>query len=405
MPVELMEHQKMALESLSNGKVLWGGVGTGKSITALSYYMEKELIGDIYIITTAKKRDSLEWERDAAKLGIGTDHGATLAGVIRIDSWNNIGKYTDVEGAFFIFDEQRLVGSGAWVKSFYKIAKRNAWIVLSATPGDTWIDYIPLFVANGYYKNATEFKREHVVYSRFSRYPRIEKYVGVKKLERIKKEILVEMPYMYHTTRIHEDVEVTYDKVLFEKARKNRWNVFEDKPCRDGAELFAVLRRLTWGDRSRLDAVRSLMEKHNRLIVFYNYNYELELLRELNDTWTDMYQVREWNGQKKQEIPETGRWVYLVQYTSGSEGWNCTSTDAMIFFSLPYSFRKFEQSQGRIDRLNTFYDTLYYFSMFSGNPIDQAVRRSLKSKKAFNEHAWIVENLGEFKNEKKNEEK
>ncbi len=396
MAVELMPHQRKALEKLSNGKVLWGGVGSGKSITALSYYMEKELIGDIYIITTAKKRDSLEWERDAAKLGIGTKEGATIAGVLTIDSWNNIGKYVNVEGAFFIFDEQRLVGSGAWVKSFYKIAKKNAWILLSATPGDTWLDYIPLFVANGFYKNATQFKRDHVVYSAFSRFPRIEKFVGTKKLERLRAEILVEMPYVYHTQRRHREVLVDYDEELFKRARKDRWNVFEDKPCRDGSELFAVLRRITWGDRSRLSAIRDLMDRHNRLIVFYNYNYELELLRELNNSWSDLYQVAEWNGHRKQPIPDSDNWVYLVQYTAGAEGWNCTSTDAMAFFSMPYSYRRYEQAQGRIDRLNTKFIDLWYYTLVSTSPIDKGVGRSLESKESFNELKWIRENIPEL---------
>lgn len=391
--LKLMPHQEEVLNRLSNGKILWGGVGSGKSVTAFAYYMNKELMGEIYVITTAKKRDSIEWQRDAARFGISTDPDCSVAGPLHVDSWNNIGKYVDVKGAFFIFDEQRVVGSGAWVKAFYKIAKNNAWILLSATPGDTWMDYIPVFVANGYYKNATEFKREHVIYRPFTRFPIIDRYVNVPKLEKLKREVLVEMPYTSKSTRHHKEIQVVYDVDLFNRAFKDRWNVYLDKPIRDVSEYFAVMRRIVYSDPSRLEALRELMDAHPKIVVFYNFNYELHILRELNDTWSDMVTISEWNGHRKQPIPDTDRWVYLVQYTAGAEGWNCTETDTMVFYSLPYSYRKWEQAQGRIDRLYTRFSNLFYFSFLSNSLVDSAVKRSLKAKQTFNERKWADENL------------
>lgn len=396
--MDLMDHQKDVLKHLSNGKILWGGVGSGKSIVALAYYMENEVgLENVYVITTAKKRDSLEWQRDAAKFGIGMDKDSTVAGVLHIDSWNNIGKYVDVKNAFFIFDEQRLVGGGAWVKAFYKIIKNNnAWLLLTATPGDTWMDFIPVFVANGFYKNKTEFVRRHVRYAPFSRFPKIIGYFDVDVLEQYKREVLVAMPYESHTIRKHEDVIVPYDIDLFKTASEKRWNVFEDKPIENVAELFAVLRRIVYSDPRRLDALRGLMEKHPRLIVFYTYNYELDRLRELYDSFSDLYEVAEWNGHVKNAIPTGENWVYIVQYTSGAEGWNCTSTDAMVFYSMTYSYKQFEQAQGRIDRLNTAYDHLYYYTLTSNSIVDRAVKKSILAKKDFNERAWAEENLPNF---------
>jgi hypothetical protein len=388
MAVDLMPHQKDAIKNLANGKILWGGVGTGKSLTVLGYYMEKEAPRDIYIITTAKKRDSLEWEGDAAKYGIGTRPGATLAGVLHIDSWNNISKYTNVEDAFFIFDEQRLVGSGAWVKSFQRIAKRNRWVLLSATPGDTWLDYVPVFVANGLYRNATQFKLEHVVYAPYSRYPKIIRFVRTDILEKWRNMLLVEMPYMMHTTRHVEKIVVKHDAQLFSKVVKDRWNPYEDAPIQDVAELFVVMRKVVNSDASRLQAVRSLMQKHDRLIVFYNFNYELDILRQLGGSGVS---IAEWNGHKHETIPETDKWVYLVQYVAGAEGWNCTSTDAMCFYSLTYSYKNFMQAQGRIDRLNTPFTDLYYYVLMSTSAIDRAVHLSLSGKKMFNESKWAKE--------------
>jgi hypothetical protein len=382
--VDLYPHQKKAVGQLHNGSILWGGVGTGKSRVAIEYYKLVESPKDIYVITTAKKRDSLDWVGEAARVGLGTARNATLHGVLTVDSWNNIGKYVGVNGAFFVFDEQRLVGSGTWVRSFQRIAKQNSWILLSATPGDTWLDYIPVFVANGFYRNRTAFIREHVVYNTFTKFPKVDRYVNQGKLLRLRDHVLVEMPYERHTTRIMEKIIVDYDQDLFNKAVKDRWHVYLNRPLRDIAEVFIVIRKIVNSHESRLEAVRSLLEKHPKLIVFYNFDYELERLR----TLANEVPLSEWNGHKHEDIPDTDRWVYLVQYMAGAEGWNCTSTDAMVFYSLTYSYKLYHQAQGRIDRLNAHFTELFYYILVSRAPIDTAIMRSLAGKKSFNERNY-----------------
>jgi len=379
--MELREHQKDAIAQLGNGKILYGGVGSGKSATALGYYIQSEAPKDIYVITTAKKRDSLDWEGEAARFGISTRRDCTTQGTITIDSWNNIGRYRDVDNGFFIFDEQRLVGSGVWVRSFIAIAKRNHWILLSATPGDTWIDYAPVFVANGWYRNITDFKVQHVVYAPHVKFPKITHYMGTDKLHRLRNNILVEMPYEKHTIRHMNWLETAYDQHLWDRAVKDRWHVYENRPIKDVGELFRVMRKIVNSDTSRLETVRQLMKVHPKVIIFYNFNYELDILRTLADEIT----VAEWNGHRKNPIPEGDSWVYLVQYVAGAEAWECTSTDAIIMYSLTYSYKNFMQSQGRIDRMDTLYTDLYYYILVSFAPIDQAIRKSLKNKKNFNE--------------------
>jgi hypothetical protein len=384
--VDLLPHQLDAIDFLDNGKILYGPIGSGKSAVALGYYMKNEQPRDIYVITTAKKRDSLEWTGEAARYGIGTESDATLAGVLRVDSWNSISNYLDIEDAFFVFDEQRLVGHGTWVKSFLKIAKKNRWILLSATPGDIWMDYAPVFIANGWYKNITDFKRQHVVYAPWMKFPVILRYLGESKLERLRNEILVEMPYEKHTKRIMNFLDVGYDEELWKYVVKNRWNIYEDRPIKDVAELYRVTRRIVNSDPSRLEMVLFLMKAHPKLIIFYNYDYELEILRTLCvDT-----DVAEWNGHRKHPIPDTDRWVYLVQYISGAEGWNCTDTDAMILYSLPYSYKAYVQSQGRIDRMDTKFTNLYYYVLGSASPFCRGVKKSLDKKKSFNERKSMI---------------
>jgi hypothetical protein len=306
-----------------------------------------------------------------------------------VDSWNNIGRYLDKSGAFFIFDEQRVVGSGAWVKSFIRIARQNDWILLSATPGDTWLDYAPVFIANGYYRNITEFKREHVIYAPYVKFPKVLRYVGIQKLERLRNEVLVEMPYEKHTERILNYLDVGYDHEMMDTAVKRRWHPWEDRPIHDMGELFRVMRKIVNTDPSRLEMVRHLMKCHPKLVIFYNFNYELEILRGLGKDIA----LAEWNGHKKQPVPNENRWVYIVQYTSGAEGWNCTETNAMVLYSLTYSYRNFIQSQGRIDRIDTKYIELFYYILTSSAMIDVAVRRALSVKKSFNEREFAKNEL------------
>lgn len=403
--LELKPHQSKAIDELNSGKILVGDVGAGKTRTAVAYYLAKEAPRDVYVITTAKVRDGHDWEDEFIKIGVSRDDpAATHHGVLRVDSWNNIQKYVDVKDAFFIFDEQRLVGSGAWTKSFYKIAKANRWILLSATPGDTWMDYIPVMVANGFYKNKTEFIRRHVVYSPFSKFPKVQRYLESGVLVRHRNRIQVLMPFERHTTRHIHNVVVDYDAETMRKVMVDKWNIFEEVPLKDIADLFRVARKLVNSDPSRLNTVRSLLEKHPRLIVFYNFDYELEALRTLSsEAITSQSQTRvstttstepsslviaEWNGHKHDPVPTTDRWVYLVQYTAGAEGWNCITTDAMCFYSLPYSYKIWHQAHGRIDRLNTLYFDLHYYVLESKSWIDQAIRKSLRGKKSFNEASW-----------------
>lgn len=385
----LYPHQQRALDRLENGKILWGGVGSGKSRVAARYYLQKEADADVYVITTAKKRDSLDWEGEFARLGVGKHLNATVAGALSVDSWHNMSKYRDVKGAFFIFDEQRLVGSGKWTKDFLRIVRNNRWILLTATPGDTWLDYIPVFLANGFYGSRTEFKRRHVVYATWSKFPKVERYLEVGHLVRLRNKLLVPMPYKKTTTREIHIVRTDHDADLLKEVAKKRWNPFPEpaRPLRDVSELFSVSRRVVNSSPSRVENLAKLMETHPRLVVFYNFDYELAALR----SWCANISSAEWNGHRHQDIPGTESWVYLVQYTAGAEGWNCTSTDAMVLFSLNYSYKIWEQALGRIDRINTPYETLHYYVFKSDSWIDNAIWKSLQNKKSFNESELIRE--------------
>lgn len=398
----LYDYQMDAVKKMTNGCILNGGVGSGKSRTGLYYYFKeqggsinpdyvpmKHKPKDLYIITTARKRDDLEWEGELVPFLLSThpDQNVFYGNKVVVDSWNNIKKYSDISGAFFIFDEQRVVGSGAWVKSFLKIARGNDWILLSATPGDTWSDYIPVFIANGFYKNKSEFLREHVVYSRFSKYPKIDRYLNTGRLVRLRDRILVDMDFTRHTIPHHEDVYCRYDISKYKDAIKTRWDPYKNEPIQQASGLCYILRRVVNEDESRQRALLEIFEKHPKMIVFYNFDYELDILKGIY--YGDNCEIAEWNGHAHNPIPQSERWVYLVQYTAGCEGWNCVRTDTIVFYSQNYSYKVMEQASGRIDRLNTPFRDLYYYHLKSRSGIDLAISKALKEKKQFNERKFV----------------
>ena len=404
--MELRDYQLDALKRMKTGCILCGGVGSGKSLTALSYFYLQEggemefLMGgdyipmgdpprDLYIITTARKRDTYEWEGELVPFLMNPDPNVSLYSQqkVVIDSWNNIEKYKDVKNAFFIFDEQRVVGYGKWSKTFIHIAKSNDWILLSATPGDTWSDYIPVFVANGFYPNKTAFTDEHVVYARFVKYPKVDRYLNTGRLIRLRDKILVDMDFKRETISHHEDILVRYDVSLYKDLIKTRWNPWTNKPMKTANELCYSLRRVVNSDQSRIIALLEILEKHPKAIIFYNFDYELDILKGLY--YGEDVEVAEWNGHKHQPVPDTDRWVYLVQYTAGAEGWNCVKTDTIVFYSQNYSYKIMEQSAGRINRLNTPFKELYYYHLRSSSGIDLAITRAVKSKKKFNESRFV----------------
>lgn len=401
MAVNLYDHQRKAVEQMKPGSVLCGGVGTGKSRTALAYFYTKICKGrmpgrsgyfkemleptPLIIITTARKRDTNEWEQELVPFLLSTEEGVGPVD-IRIDSWNNIKKYQDVKGAFFIFDEQRLVGSGAWVKAFYKIAKSNRWILLTATPGDAWIDYAPIFIANGFYRHITDFRDQHVIYHRYSKYPKIERYINTGKLEHLRSQVVIPMEFQKKAVQHHEWVKVGYSEEQYDYVSKNRWNMYESRPIKNASEYCYILRKVVNSDSRRCVAIKNLMKTHPKMIIFYNFDYELNLLL----SFSDLIGVEhaEWNGHRHDPLPEGSEWLYFVQYTAGAEGWNCITTDTILFFSQNYSYRTTVQAAGRIDRLNTPYTDLYFYHLFSDSSIDRSIKACLKRKQNFNESTF-----------------
>jgi hypothetical protein len=378
MDYNLYPHQEEALRKIKSGSILNGGVGSGKTLTSLAFYKIYHASKKLYVITTAKKRDSGDWEDDASKLGVKIEV---------VDSWNNIKNYMRLENCFFIFDEQRVVGYSTWGKSFITICRKNKWILLSATPGDTWLDYMTTFIANGFYRNKTDFYDQHVELDQWVKYPKVKQYHNVGKLMRLRQQILVPMHFERKTKRHRQYIKSSYNEESYDIIMKKRWNIFEDKPIENGSKLLQCLRKLVATDEDRIFNAKFLMDIHDRLIIFYNFDYERDTLIQITNELDKEYW--EWNGHVHQQIPNQEKWIYIVQYTAGAEGWNCITTNTILFYSLNYSFKIIEQAEGRIDRLNTSYIDLEYYFLTSDSQIEKDIYKAIKTKEKFNESAWL----------------
>jgi hypothetical protein len=405
----LSEHQLEALALLRTGSILKGTVGSGKSRTAIAYFLQAECgwtmepfatvknpetKKQLLIITMAKKRDEHDWDYELAQFGIPADiYGLSVI----VDSWNNIKKYESFTG-FAIFDEQKVSGYGAWVKSFLKITKQcSGWILLSATPGDTWLDYIPVFIANGFYKNKTAFVAEHVIFDRYSKYPKVDKYLRENKLLYLRDHITVNMDFQRSIEKHEIELWCDYDRKAYDFIKKERKDPYERisrseetdgfiyKPIKNNSKFCFLLRRAAYDHESRIGDLRDVVDKHGKVIVFYNFRRELEIIRSAFEN--GHITIAEYNGRRHDSIPTTNKWIYLVQYNL-SEGWNCITSDCVVFFSSNYSWRTLEQCKGRIDRMNTPFSDLYYYHIWSDAPIEKAIKAANKRKEIFNERQF-----------------
>lgn len=396
----LKPEQQEAVDKLQSGMILVANTGAGKSRTGIYWYF-KENGGafinddyqpmkdpkDLYIITTANKRDTHDWDRELSLYLLSTDPEVNYYhNKVVVNSWQQIAKYKDISDAYFLFDEDHLTGSGAWVKTFLRIAQHNKWIILTATPGDKYEDYGPVFVANGYFRSIYEFKQKHLVYDYRPGWPRFVKCIGTTRLDRLKQRIIVRMNYE-HDAEVHEkDILCEFDKELYKVVVKRRWDPYRNAPIENASQFCYCLRKITNLDESRIEACKQIVNEKNRVIIFYNHDPELELLKSVY--WGKDISVAELNGHAHEAIPSTPKWVYLVNYAAGAEAWECTKTDTVIFYSLNYSYKTMVQAAGRIDRRNTPFSDLYYYRLKSRAPIDLAIEKCLKEKKTFNENTF-----------------
>ena len=228
---------------------------------------------------------------------------------------------------------------------------------------------------------------EHIVYDRYAKFPKVSKYLNERKLNRLRDTILIDMKFDRHTVQHHHDITTEFDRKKYKEVMKNRWDPYKEQPIEQASGLCYVLRHIVNEDKTRAEAILDIYKKHPRLIIFYNFTYERDILIDLD--YGEGVEVAEYNGLTHQPIPTGDKWVYIVNYMAGAEGWNSIQTNAIAFYSQTYSYKILQQSIGRIDRLNTPYTDLHYYHLKSKSAIDISINRALKQKKIFNARSFI----------------
>ena len=378
--IKLLKYQEEAIQKLHSGSVLYGATGSGKSLTGLAYYMRCWSHLDLYIITTSKKRNAGEWEEEIAKLGCPPPKA--------IDSWNRLKNYRMVSDAFFLFDEHKVGGHGKWAQSMITIAKKNKWILLTATPGDVWDDYASIFIANEFVKNKTTWNEDFCIFDRISKYPKIIGYQREDVLKNMRDAVLVPMEYQSEKVPIPYVIpyKVDHEEEAYVLARRKSLRHPEMRAFRNTSAMFAYMRMNLPDKESKIQALADVLKKEPKAIIFYNFTpekYEIEnAARQVNIPFF------QYNGQIKDNVPDGDTWVYAVQYTAGAEAWNCITCRTVIFYSMNYSYKVMTQAKGRIDRCNSPFDELHYYYFISPDfEIDQEILNALTRKEKFNEEA------------------
>ena len=211
-------------------------------------------------------------------------------------------------------------------------------------------------------------------------------YRGETRLIRLRDRILIDMDFRRHTIPHDEDIYATYNVSMYKEAIKTRFDPYKKEPIQQAAGLCYVLRKIVNSDESRQVKLLEIFESHPKMIIFYSFDYELDILKKIY--YGDGVEVAEYNGHAHEVIPNSDKWVYLVNYSAGAEGFNCIKTNCIVFYSQTYSYKTLLQAKGRIDRLNTPFTDLYYYHLKSRSGIDLAISRALHEKKKFNERKF-----------------
>lgn len=361
----------------------------GKTIMGLhhhqTYFKDKKLL----IVAPASKINEGGWQRTI------DEHYPQIQ--YETCTYNMLSKkYKNYVDYFVIFDEcHRLKNStGVWGKSGYELTKiACGYILLSATPiPNGWEDSINYFKMFGLTKNKTRFIKENAIISMDNGYIEIKGWKNEIKLENmwklvskhLSKDEATDLPSLTFVD-VHFKSSNTYRTI-----KKDR--VYQDILYDNKMKLRHGLRLHTNLD-SKIDYLKEFIDNTtDNIIIFYNYDEELKLLKENIDKKLYVCNGYEKNYPKKEDWDTVKNSVTLANFKSGSEAVEFTYANIIVYFSPTESYTEYYQSYGRCHR-NGQTKKVTAYKFVTDNTIETDIYTSLDSKRDFNYNLWEKEKL------------
>lgn len=182
--------------------------------------------------------------------------------------------------------------------------------------------------------------------------------------------------------QVHQTIKIPTTKE-YRKFRKDGIIIVDDNELVGDTTLTKMLyeRQLCGAyNKDKLEAFKDLLESTNdRLIVFYNFNNELDTLKHVCDALGRAYSII--NGQVKDLYAYENKRdsVTLVQYQAGAMGLNLQKSCRICYFSPPLSSELFEQSKKRIHRLGQ-QNTCFYYYLTCKSSIEEKIYKTLEMR-------------------------
>lgn len=411
---QLYPYQEKYLEGLPSRYMFSASLGVGKSPMALVHYIRKAYPQPLLILAPASKVRSSDWSRELEEVFAAHNLALPEYQVLSYDKfaynpsndafrkgkrpkWHEFAPdYGGKEWAVIADEVQYCKApSSNRSKALYHVAKNASFFIgLSGTPmPNGWIDFANYSKIFGFTKGITEFKKKYCDIQTYKGFPEIVGYWRIPELEKqwrsiakpLSRENATELP-----ERTFYNIKLKAPRIYFEYLvdRKNEQGVLLDNP----SKLAHALRQsLAKNKIDRLDEI--LSSTSDNVVVFYNYELELQLIKEMLAKKHKDKMMFEQNGHKH-EIPPKEAWervhnsVTLAHYKSGATGVEMQYANITIYYSPTYSYAEYEQSKGRTHRNGQTKKCIYY-RFYSVGTIEKNIWECIAQKKDFSEKLWI----------------
>lgn len=391
----LYEYQKKVIDKADSSWLFALGTGTGKTILSIHHYLKHYNGESLLIIAPAQKVLEGGWDREVQRVAnfynIQIQYDVMSYGVLA-KKWNLY------KGWFVIFDECHYVKNptsqrGKAALNLTRISTNFS--LLSATPSSNgWADTINYMLMFNFYRNKTQFIKEHAIHE--------TKFFGQKQIKVIadwKDQDKLKMLYQSISTKLSKDdcldlppliFEDVYFKVSkeYEIIRKKRVLETENGPI-----AYDTVMKLQHGlrfyanQKDKLSYTEMLAESTNEnIVIFYYYQQEKDDLVKVLAKNKKIYEV----SGKVNHLPSRDQWdelkntVTLVQYQAGAAGIELQYCNLVIFYTPTFSFQDYDQALGRAYR-NGQTKKVTVYRYITKKSVEEHVYRSLAEKKDFTE--------------------